>query len=136
MAQKEQNFGKANILPNVKDMMFNTVNIQGSIDQLYEGTYYLTKIDDKYRRFYGVKGVPLDPSTQGVQSAKTAMNLTSQTAQRLNTVNNQLLASGVKTNGKNGEKRTKDVDSSVMRSVVVNFHKKPLEERLNEVMKL
>jgi|LauGreDrversion4_2_1035121.scaffolds.fasta_scaffold91237_2 hydroxymethylglutaryl-CoA synthase len=27
MAQKEQNFGKANILPNVKDMMFNTVNI-------------------------------------------------------------------------------------------------------------
>jgi hypothetical protein len=44
------------------------------------------------------------------------------------------LASGANSNGKNGgEKRKKDVDSSVMRSVVVNFHKKPLEERLNEV---
>jgi hypothetical protein len=55
----------------------------------------------------------------------------------LNAVNNQLLASGAKpaANGKS-DKRGKDVDASVMRSVVVNFHKKPLEERLNEVMKL
>ena len=60
-------------------------------------------------------------------------DLTSQAAIRLNAVNNQLLASGAKSNGKNGEKRNKDVDSSVMRSVMVNFHKKPLEERLNEV---
>ena len=77
----------------------------------------------------------------GIQSAKTAFvdsdSLTSKAAIRLNAVNNQLLASGAKpaANGKS-DKRGKDVDASVMRSVVVNFHKKPLEERLNEVMKL
>ncbi len=56
---------------------------------------------------------------------------------RLNAVKNQLLASGAENpaNAKNNrEKRNKDIDSSVMRSVVVNFHKKPLEERLNEVI--
>jgi hypothetical protein len=47
------------------------------------------------------------------------------TAQRLNTVRKQLLAS---------KKREEGPDSQVLRSVVVNFHKKPVEERLNEVM--
>jgi hypothetical protein len=46
------------------------------------------------------------------------------------------VASGAQSNEKKKEKRKKDVDSSVMRSVMVNFHKKPLEERLNEVIKL
>ena len=82
----------------------------------------------------GAAGSELATTQTGVQSAKTSMtDLTSQAAIRLNAVSNQLLASGAKSNGKNGEKRKKDVDSSVMRSVMVNFHKRPLEERLNEV---
>jgi len=102
---------------------------------MFDNTYYLTKIDEKWRRFYDIKGTgqKIQPTgSQSVQSAKT-----SQAVIRLNAVKNQLLASGVETpaNAKNNrEKRNKDIDSSVMRSVVVNFHKKPLEERLNEVI--
>lgn len=63
---------------------------------MYEGAYYLTKIDDKWRRFYAVKGQPQQPqpTQQGVQSAKTSAvdlsdeHLTSRTAIRLNAVNN------------------------------------------------
>ncbi len=62
----------------------------------------------------------------------------------MNTVKNQILAakqnkSGgaplieVSKNG-NGSNKSYNIDPSVMRSVVVNFHKKPLEERLNEVI--
>jgi hypothetical protein len=52
---------------------------------MYEGAYYLTKIDDKWRRFYAVKG--LAPLAPGIQSAKTS-HLTSLAAIRLNAVNN------------------------------------------------
>ena len=33
-----------------------SVFVQGSIDHLEEGTYYLTRIDEKYVRYYAVKG--------------------------------------------------------------------------------
>ena len=45
---------------------------------------------------------------------------------RLNAVKRQLLAAQPRP----------EPDSSVMRSVAVNFHKKPLEERLSELTKL
>ena len=84
---------------------------------MFEGTFYLTKVDDKYRRFYAVKkghSTALKPSNNGVESAKTAAD------RRLLALENHFAA--FKADG-----------SSPLRSVMTNFHKKPLQERLNEV---
>ena len=84
---------------------------------MFEGTFYLTKVDDKYRRFYEVKkgtSTALMPSNNGVECAKTSAE------RRLVTLENHFAA-------------FKGESSSPLRSVMTNFHKKPLQERLNEV---
>ena len=43
MTKREQNFGKAAIKP------------RGSVDHLDDGTYYLTKIDENFVRYYAIK---------------------------------------------------------------------------------
>ena len=86
MAAREANFGKCPYTPTVSDWTINSM--QGSIDHLYEGTYYLTKIDEKYRRFYAIKG----ESTPSLQSSLTSQS-DSQAVQRLNSMKMQLLAS-------------------------------------------
>ncbi len=43
---------------------------------MFDGTFYLTKVDDKYRRFYAVKeghSTLLKPSNKGIESGKTAL---------------------------------------------------------------
>lgn len=76
---------------------------------MFDGTFYLTKVDEKYRRFYamksGDKSVVLNP-TKGLESSKTA--------KRLGLIEQHMTS------------KLEDLDSSVLRSVVVNFHKKPL----------
>ena len=44
MDKRERNFGKANLVP------------EGSIEHLEDGTYYLTRVDEKYIRYYAIKG--------------------------------------------------------------------------------
>ena len=44
MEKRERSFGQANIVP------------EGSIDHLENGTYYLTRIDEKFIRYYAIKG--------------------------------------------------------------------------------
>ena len=44
MQKREANFGKKNYEP------------VDSIDHLYPGTFYLAKVDDKFRRYYRIKG--------------------------------------------------------------------------------
>jgi len=65
---------------------------------LQEGTFYLTYVDEKYRRYYDRKKPKGD---RGVV--------------RLQGINGHLTAQ-------------REYDASVMRSVVANFHKKPLRE--------
>ena len=43
MTLRENSFGKSGIVPT------------GSTDHLDDGTYYLTKIDDQFIRYYAVK---------------------------------------------------------------------------------
>jgi len=43
MSLRENSFGKSGIVPT------------GSIDHLDDGTYYLTKIDDAFIRYYAIK---------------------------------------------------------------------------------
>jgi len=43
MTIREQNHGKANLTPS------------GSIEHLFDKTFYLTKINEQYRRFYSMK---------------------------------------------------------------------------------
>jgi hypothetical protein len=43
MTQRERNFGKAPYTPSTP------------IDGLFPGTFYLTHIDEKFRRFYSIK---------------------------------------------------------------------------------
>ena len=44
MQQRETNFGKCNFVP------------ASSIEDLYPGTFYLEKCDDKWKRYYHIKG--------------------------------------------------------------------------------
>lgn len=44
MSQREQAFGKANVVPSA------------SVQHLVEGTYYLTRIDENFIRYYALKG--------------------------------------------------------------------------------
>ena len=44
MQQRETNFGKCNFIPS------------SSIEDLYPGTFYLEKCDDKWKRYYQIKG--------------------------------------------------------------------------------
>jgi hydroxymethylglutaryl-CoA synthase len=89
MAHREANYGVVPFIP------------QTSIENLYEGTFYLTHIDEKYRRFYELKTSSPIPSTEikqlssgtNFESAKTSAlsdeeihNHTSQAATRLSTV--------------------------------------------------
>jgi len=43
MTIREHNHGKANLTPS------------GSIEHLFDKTFYLTKINEQYRRFYSMK---------------------------------------------------------------------------------
>ena len=43
MAHREKMFGKCNYEP------------MGKIDHLFPGTFYLTKVDDVFRRYYTIK---------------------------------------------------------------------------------
>ena len=44
MLKRERTFGQANLVP------------EGSIELLEDGTYYLTRIDEKFIRYYAIKG--------------------------------------------------------------------------------
>ena len=61
-----------------------------------EGTYYLTHIDDKYRRFYAIKNSSGESSTttstNALQTNQTADKSDSQTVNRLINMKMQLLA--------------------------------------------
>jgi len=79
---------------------------------LFEGTFYLTKVDDKYRRFYAVKqgsSPLLKPTNNGIESGKTA-------ERRLAALDNHFQA------------KSEQIDATTLRSVITNFHKKPLQE--------
>ena len=41
-----------------RESLFGKKNFEASdpINHLFPGTFYLTKVDDKYRRFYEIKG--------------------------------------------------------------------------------
>lgn len=71
---------------------------------MFDGTFYLTKVDDKYRRFYAVKDgkSPISPIKE-VQGQKTEG--------RLNTLEGHF---------------TTQKDEAVLRTLQINFHKKPL----------
>lgn len=49
-----------------------TYQPKGAIDHMFEGTFYLTGIDEKYRRFYAYKGDQrLIQEGASIKSAKT-----------------------------------------------------------------
>jgi hypothetical protein len=107
---------------------------------MFDGSFYLTGIDDKYKRFYAYKGLSNIPeSGASIKSAKTSQvdfpGVPFSSAVRLNAMKMQLLASSNNETAQSGENNSKkkQLDSSVLRSVQVNFHKKPIQERLNEV---
>ena len=112
---------------------------------MFDGTFYLSGIDKKYKRFYAYKGLTNIPENgASIKSAKTSSGVDSKavavggmpTAVRLNAIKMQLLASQNGEGKPNGEKASRQqvMDSSVLRSVQVNFHKRPIQERLNEVI--
>jgi hypothetical protein len=61
---------------------------------LFEGTYYLTQIDDKYKRSYALKEVTTGlKETRALESAKTSsVDAQPPAAVRLNAMKMQLLA--------------------------------------------
>jgi hypothetical protein len=75
---------------------------------LTDGTFYLTNVDDKYRRSYQVKNGSFK-ITNPLKPNQTAMK-------RLSHLDGHVTA------GSTG------IDSSVMKQVTVNFHKKPIQE--------
>ena len=60
MTHREGLFGKNNYVPEVSKNFSSLNLLQGSIDHLFPGTFYLTKVDNKYRRYYEIK----DPDSQ------------------------------------------------------------------------
>ena len=65
---------------------------------MFDGTFYLTGIDDKYKRFYAYKGLSNIPeSGASIKSAKTSQvdfsGVPTSSAVRLNAMKMQLLAS-------------------------------------------
>jgi len=65
---------------------------------MFDGTFYLTGIDDKYKRFYAYKGLSNIPeSSASIKSAKTSQvdfsGVPTSSAVRLNAMKMQLLAS-------------------------------------------
>ena len=70
MAHREQMFGKADFIPSVS-FYVQFIDEQGEISHFFDGTYYLIKVDDKYRRFYAIKGENSEMKPlQEVQSSK------------------------------------------------------------------
>lgn len=60
---------------------------------MFDGTFYLTGIDEKYKRFYGYKGLENIPeSGASIKSAKTSSS-SSSTALRLNAMKMHLFGS-------------------------------------------
>ena len=80
---------------------------------MYAGTYYLTNIDDKHRRFYAIKEGPQRESE--VKSGSASVKEGGKVERRLATLNSHF-----------SKESNQDLDSSVLRSVIVNFHKKPI----------
>lgn len=110
---------------------------------MFEGTFYLTGIDEKYRRFYAYKGdAGLIQEGASIKSAKTSeQDNVSLAGKRLKIIREQVSTSA-QTSSSSSNKQVDSLvpknngqvmDPSVLRSVQVNFHKKPIQERLNEV---
>lgn len=78
MSHRESLFGKLNYEPSV--IYYKLTLLQGSVDHFYDGTFYLTKVDDKYRRFYAIKDSKDEKSQklmpkQELESSKTSQKL-------------------------------------------------------------
>ncbi len=72
MTEREQSFGKAAIKP------------RGNIDHLEDGTYYLTKIDKNYIRYYALKDTSVQSASQDLEGTRSpTLPRNSQVAQRL-----------------------------------------------------
>ena len=95
-------YGKCDLVPEVIPYICNYY--QTPISELFDGTYYLTKIDNKHRRFYARKPV--------ASSSRAFSRLATLGAHVAN---------------------AEDEEASVFRSVFANFHKEPLRERWNSV---
>lgn len=73
---------------------------------MFDGTFYLTGIDDKYKRFYAYKGLSNIPdSGASIKSAKTSEvdfsgAASTSSAVRLNAMKMQLLAASSSSNEK------------------------------------
>mmetsp|Transcript_43488 Transcript_43488/g.41946 ORF Transcript_43488/g.41946 Transcript_43488/m.41946 type:complete len:126 (+) Transcript_43488:331-708(+) len=107
MSHKEGLYGKKDYSP------------KGSVEHLLQGTYYLTKVDDKYRRFYAVKDTmaKLEPSLY--LASNKLENSQHAGMRRLGQLEGQMTT---------GEKPNEGIDRAVLKKVTVNFHKKPIEE--------
>jgi len=80
MTLRENSFGKSGIVPT------------GSIDHLDDGTYYLTKIDDQFIRYYAIKDSKDSRATNVVKeqgSHSPTLPKDSQAARRLHSANVQ-----------------------------------------------
>lgn len=104
MECREATYGKRNYEPT------------GDVSKLFDDTFYLTGVDDKFRRHYAIKG----ESTNLVSVGSLSPN---KTFQRLSVLESHLTA--------NDDSAQKPEEQRVMRSMIKNFHRRPLPERLN-----
>jgi len=137
MALREASFGNSDYTPT------------DSIDHFEDGTYYLARVDNRFRRYYAIKGVDgekasdgdinpklpsgifetrllaLDrqfaPNTNNAIPASTTTPSTSSFANLAASKSTQLVE--VRKSGKSLD------DDSVMKSMLKNFHKQPLQQR-------
>jgi len=76
MTLREQSFGRANLTP------------KAGIEHLEQGTYYLTHIDEKYVRYYAIKGASGSALAEGSRSPSLPQ-ASSQAAKRLEVLDRQ-----------------------------------------------
>jgi len=89
MSLREASFGKANVVP------------KASIEHLEEGTYYLTRIDEKFIRYYAIKGSADQTVPEEGGTCNPTLPRTSPAAQRLQALDTQFEEQGRQKNAPN-----------------------------------